>query len=56
MNWHWVQIKIKEVRAECYLLKLKITVIPAKAGIHIHQWWLLLWIPAFAGMTNKVLE
>jgi hypothetical protein len=43
-------------QSRSYLLKLKITVIPAKAGIHIHQWWLLLWIPAFAGMTNKVLE
>ncbi len=36
---------------EWHLLKLKSTVIPAKAGIHMHQWWLFLWIPAFAGMT-----
>ncbi len=43
-----------QVREEWHLLKLKSTVILAKARIHMHQWWLFLWIPAFAGMTIKL--
>ncbi len=40
-----------QVREEWHLLKLKSTVTPVKAGIHMHQWRPLPWIPAFAGMT-----
>ncbi len=39
---------------EWHLLRLKSTVILAKAGIHMHQWWLFLWIPAFAGMMINI--
>ncbi len=44
----------KRGRIEWHLLKLKSTVILAMAGIHMRQWWLFLWIPAFAGMTIKL--
>ncbi len=53
-NTGQVDIMVKGGRAEWHLLKLKSTVIPAKARIHMHQWWPLLWIPAFAGMTINV--
>src|SRR5579875_164011 len=43
--------RIKRVPHICLNDKSRLTVIPAKAGIHASYW---RWIPAFAGMTIRI--